>query len=588
MPRSQTAKANAPAQCRRHNGELITVFSSKFERCMCLKCAMEQHDLLGDFMPISEGVELMRSTGKALLDEVSLMTETTKMLRKDRNKFIEKIRSSEKNIKVQVRKMKDKITRHLDLLEQKFMTKLKRLVENNERVFQKDQHVISLIETELKKIKENVNVKLKTGSDTDLITGIVEEKVSFNNKKLDIKSQQGRVPTKSLQFRMSQSVLDFLQNVKDLGDVSLQLPFEEFNDDVSNYSPEPPSFRSAMVPVAMATHPHAFPTSTPIPFTSHGSPRSHTHSQGYPQSRANNKYGIHVSNPYHSYNAQLNNQQVPNGGVPFRDEYGDATTNPYGDFEGIRDDPIVLTSDHTGTCNLSGVAALSSGRIIVCDSKHKCIQLINRRSDILDELVFHYKPCSIATVSENDVVVSFTEKDFISIFNASMKSLKHKRDLSISGRGGSYSVAHSKNTFAVCRRGEIKVVSGVDSSLINTIQIEAHFPQIAMSDSGTKIYISDFVGGRVTCMNEIGKVKWEYSLDDLEPCSLAVDLNQLFVADVKGKILIMSTYGILVRQLQCQGHLNALSVDSNTGTLLVTQESNRDKQQSRSIKIVAL
>ncbi|XP_045169167.2 uncharacterized protein LOC123531928 [Mercenaria mercenaria] len=569
------AQATKPQQCRRHNGEPITVFSDKFEKCMCLKCAMEQHDLLSDFMPISEGVERMKSVGKVLQDEISLMVETTKTLKRDRTKFMEKIHSSEKNIRGQIRKVRDKLNRHLDLIEQKLTNKLKQIVEKSERAFSKDQLDIQHIESDLQKMKDNLKVCLKTGGDTALISGVVAEKTAFQNKKSEVIAQQEKLPTKTLQFRISNSILDFTENVQDFGEVSLQMPFDEY-DESTDSSPLPLTHRS------QANSYHG--AITPLSFTQHDSPRSLV--QRYPGNRVKNKYGIHVSNPYHPFNAQFNKKS--NGVVSYRNEYGDEFANADGDFEGVRDDPIILSSDHEGPCYLSGVAALTSGRVVVCDSKHKCVQLINRRSEVLDQLVFHYKPCDVAAVSENSVVVSFIEKDFISVYTASHRALSHKRDVGVSGRGGSYSIAFSKNKFAVCRRGEIRIVSSVDGSLISRLQIEAHFPQIAMSDGGSKIYLSDFVGGKVSCMNELGKTKWEYSHDELEPYSLAVDLNQLFIADIKGKILIMSTYGILVRELQCYGRLHAVCVDPNTGTLLVTQENNKDKVKSRSIKIVTI
>jgi hypothetical protein len=576
----KNGKTKAPPQCRRHHGEPITIFSNRFEKCMCLKCAMEQHDMLSDFMPISEGVQKMKSVGKILQDEISLMVETSKLLKRDRIRYQERLRLSEKNIRGEIRKTRDKLNRHLDLIEQKLTNKLKQIVEKSGRAFTKDQSDIQLLESDLYKMKDSIKVCLKTSDDIALISGLVSEKSAFQSKKTELRVQQEKMPTKSLQFRISNAILDFMDHVQDFGDVSLQIPFNEFNE-FSESSPL--SQRSPAIPINHPSNSDAG-NSTPLSFRNHDSPRSLL--QKYPNNRIKNKYGMHISNPYHTFNAQFNRRS--DGGVTYRNEHGNEFTDEYEETEGIRDDPIILSSDHEGACNLSGVAALTSGRVVVCDQKHKCVQLINRNSEVLDELVFHFKPCDIATISENGVVVSFIEKDFISIYTASYRALSHKRDISISGRGGSYSVAYCKNRFAVCRRGEIRIVSSDDGSLISRIQIEAHFPQIAMSDAGSKIYLSDFVGGKVSCMNELGKTRWEYSQDELEPCSLAVDLNQLFIADVKGKILIMSTYGILVREIQCYGRLHALCVDPNTGTLLVTQENSKHKTKSRSIKIVPI
>ena len=559
------------------------MFSTKFEKCMCLKCAMERHDLLSDFMPIAEAAELMKATGNALLDETLQIDETLRKIKRDKVKFLEKLHSSEKDIRAQVRKIKDGIMRHLDVLEQRVSTALKQIVGKHEVQFQKDQHELSIAERDLKRVKDNVANALQMNSESEMIECIAKERMIVHQKKNVVKTHQSRKSSKFLQFQMAQSVLDFTQTVNELGEVSMKSLFDDSNDiEPEEFSPEPPSFRSLAVPLKSTP----FATSTPLPVGVHISPRSTSRSVGYPRTKSRNKYGMHAANPYHSH-VNVRDIESRAGGTSHRQFEGDGKETS---FEEIDDngDPIVMTAKHNGPCNLSGLASLSGGRTVVCDSKHKSLQLVSRKSEVLDELVFHFKPCNVATVSDNDFVVSFMEKDFISIYTTTATSLRHKRNLGISGRGGSYSVAYSGNKFAVCRRGEIKVVAEKDGELINTIQIEAHFPQIAMSDAGTRIYLSDFVGGRITCMNEIGKVRWEYSHDDLEPSGIAVDLNQLFVTDVKGSILVMSTYGIVVRKLQCPGHLNALCVDSHSVSLLVSQEENRDKEKSRVIKILAL
>lgn len=577
MSTSENKKSKVKPLCRRHNGEPVTVFSAIHGQCMCLKCAMEQHDHLSDFMPISEGVEMMKATGKSLVEEINMMSEMTRSLKKDRTKGIERIRVSDKNIKAEIRKTKDKIRRELDLMEQKLTNNLKVIMERSERVYLKDQTEFYKIDSQLKKIKENLQSSMKTSSGLELISGIMDEKSALLQKKAEVRRLQESMPPKQIQFRISDSILDFFENLKDLGEIS-QHSLGEGHEEITDKSKSKPQNATSRSYPGSNAH-------SPLSFKTHSlSPRNTIErSHGY---RKRIKYGLHVSNPYHPMNEQFGN--VNEDGYSRRPSGGDSSLDLYEDIGGSRDDPVIQSAEHDGPCNLTGVAALTSGRVVVCDSKHKCIQLINRQSEILDEAVFHYKPCDIATLSENEVIVSFIDKDFISVFYAASRTLRHMRNLSVSGRGGSYSVAVSKNKIAVCRRGEVRIFSSGDGDLINSIQIDAHFPQIALSDGGSKIYLSDFVGGKVTCMNELGRIKWEYGQEELEPCSLTVDLNQLFVADVKGEILIMSTYGILIRMIQCHGHLQAITVDPNTGTLLVTEESNRDKLRSRSIKIVSI
>ncbi|KAL4222012.1 hypothetical protein ACF0H5_018058 [Mactra antiquata] len=571
-------KSSSNPCCKRHNGETITVYSVKLGKCMCLKCAMQQHDNLSDFMPISEGVEIMKSAGKNIVEEITLMSEMTRTMKNDRQNTIENIRKSDKNIRAQIRKTRDNLNRHLDLIEQNMTGKLKTILDKSERSFLKDQSDIHRLEAQLKKMKENVEILMKTGSGIDLISGVTNERVVFLQKKADIRSLQENMPPKIVQFKISPAVLEFIENVKTFGQVSLHSIADDDYDNELNLD---------TVHKTRNKKPYSFPGSnamSPVSFRTHND-ISHRHRfERFYDSRSTKKYGIRASNPYHPMSEQSNGA----GNTDFAWKEGGDFLDAYDDFEGLRDDPFIYSADHGNTCNLTGVTSLTDGRVVVCDSKHKSLQLIDRQSEILDELVFHYKPCNVASISDNDVIVSFIDKDFISIFNATARAIRHVRNLSVSGRGGSYSLAYSSKKIAVCRRGEIRVLALDNGELISKIQIDAHFPQIAMSDGGNKIYLSDFVGGKVLCMNEQGRTKWEYGKEDLEPCNLAIDLNQLFVADVKGRILVLSTYGVLVRVVQCQGRLQAISVDPNTGTLLITLENSRDRKKSRSITIRAI
>ena len=591
-------KKVTPPLCRRHSGEPINVFSSKFERCMCLKCAKEQHEHLSDFMPISEGIKLMKKTSKELVDEISILTENVQNVKRDQSKYIQTVRSSDKNIRGQIRTLRDTVNRHLDLIEQKLVYRLKTLVDKSEKLFLNDQHDIQMFESDLRKMKNSISKSLTLASDSEVIANVITEKKKYEQKKNTLKVQRERIPTKVLAFYESFEVLDFIENVKEFGKVELKEENQRLDetDDMFDTSLhlQPLTHRSSHVADPV---PSTFPnTSTPLSFTKldcsimSKNPTSNSKMQDSQNTHSyeGRKYGMHVLDPHHGGYASRSTNHTQRQGSNKDDDVSGDIKKQYNDVIGVRDERLILGANHNSPCNLSGVAALTNGRIIVCDSKHKCLQMINRQSEVLHQLVFQYKPCDIATISGNTFVVSFNEKDFVSIFTASANALTHKKDISISGRGGSYSVAFCKGKLAVCRRGEIRIVACDDGLLISKIQIEAHFPQIAMSDSGSRIYLSDFVGGKVTCMNELGKRKWEYGKDDFEPCSVAVDLNQLFVADVKGQILILSTYGILVRQIRCLGHLQAICVDPYTGTVFVTQEINRDKIKSRTIKLVTI
>lgn len=582
--KSQNAK---PRTCRRHHGEPIAVFSTRFERCMCLKCAKEQHKYISEFMSISEGAELMKSTGKSLLMEMAFLLDTTHTVKKSQSTHMEKMRLSDKSIRAQVRTIRDGINRHMDFIEHKLLNQLKQLMDKKEKIFLKNQHEIQVAEAAVRKNRNGVQACLKSSNEVDLISGIINARRKLEKDKVCIQTQEEHVPTNTLGFRPSSPVLDFTETVETFGDVALQEIGTEISqsNEMLDISPLPISSKSSVMP---ADEQQILPaTSTPLSFPKLDSPRA-TIPKRPKKFLSTSKYGLHKTNPYHSLKRKTNHHSQEEVDLERYNDSENKDKESENQEVDVRDVLSVVAADHSGPCNLSGVAALTGDRLVVCDYKHKCIQLLNRQSDILDELMFQYKPCDITTISDNSVVVSFVEKDFITVFSASMTELTRKKDVSVSGRGGSYSVAYCKNKFAVCRRGEIRIVSSEDGTMISAIQVDAHFPQIAMSDGGSRIYMSDGVSGKVTCLSDTGKCKWEFSERDFEPCSVAIDLNQLFVADVKGKIMILSTYGVLVREIKCKGHLLAICADPNTGTLLVSQESNKNRETSRTIKIVSI
>ena len=524
--------------CSRHNGDPISVYSLKNERCMCLKCAMSEHVHLTDFVPLSEGAILVRDLGNQLVEELYALGNDTRVLQRERAKNLERLQVSERAVRSSIKNVRLKLNRHLDILEQKVLTKVKNYAENSENAFLKDKSELQILESEFRKMSDRLSQVLKAGNEVELIDGVIREKHGVKHKQNEMKRQETRNQNRTLHFDMSQTVAAFIENVRDLGEVSIHT---EKRTERGRKSQEPSSEDLHMFRLS-----HGDKRISPM----HSPRREH--------------YG---ASPIHLV-------EISNGHV-----------NGSNKSEGKDTSSVLQSLEHDGACNHTGVAAISNGYVAVSDARHKSLQLLNRHSRVLDEITFSYKPCDLASTSDNSLVVTFQDKDFISEYSVRESRFVHQRDLTVSGRGGSYSIAFCKNRFAVCRRGEVRIVSGEDGSLLNVIQIEAHYPQVAMGDGGSKIYLSDFVAGKVHCMTDTGKVRWEYSKDDMEPCSIALDLNQLFVADTNGRVLVLSTLGILVREINCPGQLKAMCFDPSSATLMITQES-KNKQTSREIKVV--
>ena len=540
----------SPQTCDRHRDEPIMVFSLKHEKSMCLKCAMTEHDQIADFVPVSEGARMMKAQGNKLLEEIRSTENIIKHIKQDKNRYLEKLRESERLVKDGIKNIRDTINKTLNKLESKAMGNLKQLVKSKETKFGEYKHAIYGLEDDLKSQFEHIRNSLKLGNDLDIISTVIQQKNLFQGTKLQVKDKQSNVQTDKVQFRTAPAITTFLENVRSLGEIKCV----EFADEKKQTETE--NNVQDDVIVARSRKIQSIP---PRRETPDGPSRPHsTRSQRHAR----------FSRFHHGYEVR-----------PARIPYKVANMTK-------QDDHVIMTAEHDGPCNHTGVAALSSGHVVICDARHKCLQLISKDSYILDDIIFQCKPSDVTTVSEHDVAVSFQEKDYISLFRISSHSFLHVKDLSVQGRGGSYSIAYARNKFAVCRRGEIRIISE-DGTLRSIIQIEAHYPQIALGESENKIYLSDFVSGKIICLTETGKTRWEYSRETLEPTGIAIDLNQLYVADVSGRILVLSTYGILVREIDCPGHLNTICVDQNTGILLATQES-KDKAKSRSVKIVAV
>ena len=524
---------------------------------MCLKCAMLEHDQISDFVPVSEGARMMKMQGNKLIEEIRSTENIIKHIKLDKNKYLEKLRESERLVKEGVKRVRDDINKTLIKLESKALAHLKQIVKTKETNFAQYKKDIYDIEDDLKNQYENIRNSLKSGNDLDIISTVVLQKNLFQDTKSQVKEKQSRGQTDKIHFRTDPVISTFLENAKNLGEISCieygdgnkqnlntnetQMVANDVKDKRIQSLPDPRETQSLSL--------------SPVGRTRPPSTRSQRHAR--------------FSRFSHGY--EVRNAYIPNR-VPQMSSHNGH---------------VIITAEHDGPCNHTGIATLSSGHVVICDARHKCLQLICRDSKILDDILFQCKPSDVTTVSDNEVAVSFHEKDYISLFRISSHRFVHIKDLSVSGRGGSYSIAHTKNKFAVCRRGEIRIISGEDGALRNVIQIEAHYPQIALGESESKIYLSDFVSGKIVCLTETGKTRWEYSKETLEPTGIAIDLNQLYVADVTGKILVLSTYGILVREIECPGRLNTICIDQNTGILLATQES-KDKVKSRTVKIVSV
>ena len=536
---------------------------------MCLKCAMLEHDQISDFVPVSEGARMMKARGNKLLEEIKSTENSIKHIRLEKNKYLEKLRESERLVKDGIKLLRDKINKLLNTLEGKALGQLKQVVKTKEANFAKFKQDIYMIEGELKSMNESVRNSLKTGNELAIIATVVKEKNLFQFTKAHVQEKRSRGQTDKIQFRQSAIMLSFLENAKSLGEVSCietadtarQGVLKVSENQVLNHSVGN-DIKTTNYKPTLEIRDNMSNSDSPV-----GSTRS--------QRLARFSRFRHGNEIQHTPVINLQTQRNYHGNHP-----GQSPRSPYGNN-------VIVTAEHDGPCNHTGIAALSSGYVVVCDARHKCIQLISRDSRILDDIIFHCKPCDVTAVSENGIAISFHDKDFITLFNVSERRFVHVRDLSVSGRGGSYSISYSRNRFALCRRGEIRIISDEDGILRNVIQIEAHYPQIALGETESRIYLSDFVGGKVVCLTESGQPRWEYSRESLEPTGIAIDLNQLYVTDINGKILVLSTYGLLVREIECPGQLNALSIDQNTGTLLVTQES-KDKRKSRMVKIVSV
>lgn len=551
-----SSKRRVPPQqtCERHREEPIMVFSLKHEKAMCLKCAMLEHDQISDFIPVSEGAQKMRLQGNKLIEEIRATENIIKHIRLGKNKYLERLRESEKLVKDGIKSARENIIKTLNKLESKALAQLKHAVKTKEASFAKFKQEIYNIEDDLKNMYTNISNSLKSGNELSIISTVVKEKNLFQETKAKVSEKNSSKQTDKMQFRTSAEIRTFLETVKSFGEVSCSESEDESKHPVIEEREKQFIANNFLKESKFQSLPDTRETpSLPL------SPVESTRSQRL----------VRFSRFRHGY--ETRHAPVLNGPTYLKGQTSHT----------------IMTAEHDGPCNHTGIAALSSGCVVICDARHKCLQLISRESRILDDIIFHCKPCDVTTVSENEVAVSFHEKDYISLFNISEHKFVHIRDLSVSGRGGSYSIAHSRNKFAVCRRGEIRIISGENGAVLNVIQIEAHYPQIAFGDTDSRIYLSDFVGGKIVCLTETGKHRWEYSKETLEPTGIAIDLNQLYVTDVNGKILVLSTYGILVREIECIGQLNALSIDRNTGILLVTQES-KEKTKSRMVKIVTV
>lgn len=192
----------------------------------------------------------------------------------------------------------------------------------------------------------------------------------------------------------------------------------------------------------------------------------------------------------------------------------------------------------TAMTRIRGMTFLLDGRLVVIDSKNKCLKVFKPEwYELLTKKELTDEPRGIAAVSQDEVVITFADKKEVRIYKMDkVNNLWKARSFGMKDKP--FSISYSRRSFAIelgeGDDGEIAVtdfngnithlVRGQSSSFGqftgNTIRL--------VHDNDKKLVFIVNVDGYIHCVDYKGEVKWVNKINT--PRGVALHEHTLFVA----------------------------------------------------------
>ncbi|XP_071169190.1 uncharacterized protein [Mytilus edulis] len=193
----------------------------------------------------------------------------------------------------------------------------------------------------------------------------------------------------------------------------------------------------------------------------------------------------------------------------------------------------------TAMTRIRGMTILQDGRLLVIDSKNKCLKVFKPEwYELLTKKELTDEPRGIAAVSQDEVVITFADKKEVRIYKIDkVNNLWKERSFGIKDKP--FSISYSRRSFAIelgeGDDGEIAVtdfngnithlVRGQNSSFG---QFTGNTIRLVHDNDRKLVFIANVSDGYIHCVDYKGEVKWVNKINT--PRGVALHEHTLFVA----------------------------------------------------------
>ena len=206
----------------------------------------------------------------------------------------------------------------------------------------------------------------------------------------------------------------------------------------------------------------------------------------------------------------------------------------------------VKVSGDKEVCRIFGCCFMPGGELVLCDYSNEKIKVLDRSLSVVDSLHLSWRPpWDVTAVDNNNVIVTLPSSLDIQFIQV-LPSLRIGRTIYVGKVCHGVAVAAGK-IFVSCYDyvDEVREIRVYDLKGRDLRKRHSIYPDgsalfrrpayVAVSRSGDKIFVSDYLNNTVSCLKSNGKIVYQYRDDELsDPQGLLVDDNDNVI--VCGKV----------------------------------------------------
>ena len=222
-------------------------------------------------------------------------------------------------------------------------------------------------------------------------------------------------------------------------------------------------------------------------------------------------------------------------------------------IQSLREVNVNFADDNT-TPWITGCTVLSSGHIVLCDRNNLKLKLLDTTLVLQGTLTLPDQPWDVSAVDDNNVIVTLPDKMQLQYIQV-LPQMKAGRDIQLDKKCWGAEVSGDE-IYTTCHndtgQGEVRILD-LNGNIKRRLGIKQDglfmfiSPYyITVSQSGGKIFISDWNTAAITCMTGDGNINYQYKHDDLKW------LRGLFV-DAGDNVLVCENYSRTLQVITADG-----------------------------------